>query len=152
MDCIITLLLAVVSLISVVQCDKSRRDVKAHGRIYKAEVISFEKRRERTGGGIRHTVTTWYYITVKVSDGLGNTIERIVRTDNIKARKYQNAGQLDVVVLSDGESLAGAEKLIIIKEDIRTSVETLISLILFAVFLLLFILCITGRVAELIYR
>lgn len=60
--------------------------------------------------------------------------------------------QLNVVVLSDGESLTRNEKLIIIKEDIGTFAETLVSLILFAVLLLLFILCITGRVAELKYR
>lgn len=133
--------LAALSLYNALRCDKSIREFKRRGKFQKAEMISFQKRREKTSSGARYTTVTWYDITVRIelSPAPENSVTRTIRTSSLRAQKYRSKSRVSVAYLqADGKS--GHITDLRIKEDLKSSPEFYLSLVLFAAFSVLFII------------
>lgn len=139
-------ILAALSLYNAVRCDKSIREFGKRGKLQKAEIISFRKRREKTSAGIRYTMVTYYDITVKTELSQGRVITRTIRSSSFWARKYSKRSHADVAFIQrDGDTL-NAENLKL-KEDLMSSPEFFLSIVLFIVFSVFFIMNIVGLFA-----
>ena len=139
-------ILAVLSMYNAVSCDKSLREFRKRGRFQKAEIISFKKRREKTSSIGRYTTMTWYDITVRINLSPENIITRTIRSSSFKARKYCKKSYADVAFIQRDKDSVNIEDLKI-KEDIKTSPEFFLSIVLFIIFSVFFIMNIVGAFA-----
>ncbi|MEZ3454207.1 MAG: hypothetical protein K1W17_07550 [Oscillospiraceae bacterium] len=129
--------LAALSLYNALRCDKSVREFKKRGKFQSAEIISFRKRREKTSAGARYTTVTWYDITVRIELSPENFVTRTICTSSLRARKYSSKPRVSVAYLqTDGNPRHITD--LKIKEDLKSSSEFYLSLVLFAAFSVLF--------------
>ncbi|MDE6763475.1 MAG: hypothetical protein K2J73_07330 [Oscillospiraceae bacterium] len=138
--------LAVLSMYNAVRCDRSLREFKKHGKFQTAEIISYQKRKEKTSVGVRYTTVTRYDITVRIELSPENTVTRTIRTSNFRARKYRSKSRANVAFLQiDGKPAHITD--LKIKEDLNSSPEFFLSAVLFIVFSVFFIMNIVGMFA-----
>ena len=131
--------LAALSMYNAVRCDKSIREFKKRGKFQKAEIVSFAKRREKTSASGRYTTVTWYDRTVKIELSPEKIITRTISTASFGARKYRNKSYADVVFLQRDGDPAHIEDLKI-KEDLKSSPEFFLSVVLFIIFSVIFVI------------
>lgn len=143
MLCIISLILSILSIYNAIKCDKYLKEIKKYGRTQKAKIISYQKRKSPTSTSGRYTMITWYDITVKIEMSNGYVFTRTISTTNIRAYKYRKKTYADIVIVLLQENPPRIDKIYII-EDLKSSLETFFSIILFIIFSLLFIISIVG--------
>lgn len=136
-------ILAALSMYNAIRCDKSIREFRKRGKFQKAEIVSFAKRREKTSAGRRYTTVTWYDITVKIELSPENIITRTIRSSSFGARKYHKKSYADVAFMQRDGDPAHIEDLKI-KEDLKSSPEFFLSVVLFIIFSVFFIMNIVG--------
>lgn len=141
--------LAALSLYNAVRCGKSVREFRKRGRIQKAEIISFQKRKEKTSASGRYTTVTWYDITVKIELSPERAVTRTIRTTSPRARKYRGKSHADIAFPTTGGKPIQIEALadLKLKEDLKSSPEIVLSLVLFIIFSVIFIMNIVGSFA-----
>lgn len=138
--------LAVLCMYNAVRCDKSIREFRKRGKFQKAEIISFHKRREKTSAGIRYTTVTWYDITVKIELSRELVITRTIRSASFGARKYRKRSYADIAFIQrDGDTLNIENPKL--KEDLMQPPEFFLSILLFIIFSVFFIMNIVGLFA-----
>lgn len=131
---------------NAVRCDKSLREFRKRGNFQKAEIISFQKRKEKTSAGIRYTTVTWYDITVKIVLSQDQVITRTIRSSSFRARKYSKSSHADIAFIQNGGNASHIDELKL-REDIKSSPEIFLSIVLFIIFFVLFIINIVGLFA-----
>ena len=139
---IASLTLAVLSLYNAKKCSEQIKKVRKHGKIQKAKIISYQKRRVPTSASGRYTMITWHDITVKIEIPDEN-ITYTICTTNIQAIKYRKKSYADVAVLLLQEDPPRIDKVFII-EDLKSSPEVIFSIILFIFFSVLLIMSVTA--------
>lgn len=138
--------LAALCMYNAVRCDKSIREFRKRGKFQKAEIISFQKRREKTSSGIRYTTVTWYDITVKIQLPQEPIITRTIRSASFWARKYRKRSYADIAFIQrDGDTLNIENPKL--KEDLMQPPEFFLSVALFIVFSVFFVMNIVGLFA-----
>lgn len=139
-------ILAALSMYNAVRCDRSIREFKKRGKFQKAEIISFQKRKEKTSSGVRYTNVTWYDITVKIELSPEKIITRTISTASLWARKYGKKSYADVAFMQRDGDPAHIEDLKI-KEDLKSSPEFFLSVVLFIIFSVIFVIFAVGLFA-----
>ena len=138
--------LAALSMYNAVRCDKSIREFRKRGKFQKAEICSFQKRKEKTSSGVRYTTVTWYDITVKIEISPEKIITRTISTTSLPARKYRKRTYADVAFIQRDKNPANIEDLKI-KEDLKSSPEFFLSVVLFIIFSVIFVIFAVGLFA-----
>lgn len=136
-------ILAALSMYNAVRCDRSIREFRKRGKFQKAEIVSFTKRREKTSASGRYTTVTWCDITVKIELSPEKIITRTIRSSSLGARKYDKKSYADVAFIQRDGDLAHIEDLKI-KEDLKSSPEFFLSVILFIIFSVIFVIFAAG--------
>ena len=139
-------ILAALSMYNAVGCDKSIREFRKRGKFQKAEICSFQKRKEKTSSGVRYTTVTWYDITVKIEISPEKIITRTISTTSLPARKYRKRTYADVAFVQWDKDPAHIEDLKL-KEDMKSSPEFFLSVVLFIIFSVIFVIFVVGLFA-----
>ena len=142
MLCIISLTLAILSFYNAAKCDEQVKNVRKYGHIQKAEIISYQKRRAPTSTSGRYTMITWHDITVKI-EMLDKNITYTICTTNFQANKYKKRSCADVAVILLQEDPPRIDK-VFIMEDLKSSPEVFLSIVLFILFSVLFIISVAA--------
>lgn len=138
--------LATLCMYNAVRCDRSIRAFRKRGKLQKAEIVSFAKRREKTSSGVRYTTVTWYDITVKIGLSPEKIITRTISTTSLLARKYRKRAYADAAFIQRDGDTAHIEDLKI-KEDLKSSPEFFLSVVLFIIFSVIFVIFAVGLFA-----
>lgn len=138
--------LAALSMYNAVRCDSSIRAFRKRGHTQNAEIVSFTKRREKTSASGRYTTVTRYEITVRIELTPENIITRTISTASFGARKYRRKSHAEVVFLQRDQNPIHIEDLKI-KEDLKSTPEFFLSVVLFIIFSVFFIMNIVGMFA-----
>ncbi|MDE5859344.1 MAG: hypothetical protein K2H23_02995 [Oscillospiraceae bacterium] len=135
--------LAALCIYNAVRCDKSIREFRKRGKFQKAEICSFQKRKEKTSSGVGYTRVTWYDITVKIELSTECIVTRTISTTSLLAQKYRKRTYADVAFIQRDRDPAHIEDLKI-KEDMKSSPEFFLSVILFIIFSVIFVIFAVG--------
>lgn len=126
-------------------CDFEMRIYKKYGMEQRARIISFNKRKVRETG-IRSPYITWYHLLVETKSESGNSLNQMISTQNRKAKKYANEEYADIIILNPQQVRSYNVRYCIIKEDMKSSVTKIFSLLSGSVFFVLFVLTLIGYV------
>lgn len=137
------LLLTVLCFYNAHRCDYEIRIYKRYGTEQKAPIILVNKRKVR-GDSIRSPYIMWYDIYVEMKLENGEPVKQMISTQNRKAKKYLNAEYADIITINPIQVHNCNIRYCIIKEDLKSTNNKVLSLLLGCIFFVLSLLTIIG--------